>query len=148
MINCASGFAPWWPVLCLLKPDPQSKKYRAERPHFLFSFGVRVSIHTLPKLRQIPVIFQLMLGIYLSLSLSLSLSVYIYICVFIILFLCGGGGGGVPPKSRRWAATAAQRRLWDDFCWILVSFWGARRGTLGVVSAHFFLKRAFFNIFE
>ncbi len=52
------------PLLCLLKRSPKSKKYRAERPPFCFlSFGVRASIHTLPKFRPISQIVQWIFGI-------------------------------------------------------------------------------------
>ena len=52
------------PLLCLLKRSPQSKKYRAERPPFFLSFGVRASIHTLPKVRPISLIFRWIFGVF------------------------------------------------------------------------------------
>ncbi len=60
------------PLLCLLKRPPppptqeKNEKYRAERPPFLFSFGVRASIHTLPtkysKFAYLSIDFRYMLG--------------------------------------------------------------------------------------
>ena len=58
------GATAFFPVLCRISDTPKGIKYRAERPPFFFSFGVRPSSHTLPKFHQNSCVFRPIFGVF------------------------------------------------------------------------------------
>ncbi len=95
------------PVLCLLKRSPRNKRYRAERPPFLFElWSVSEYLNSAPNSSNF---------------------------VFFLLLMFGIFGWGYPLE----VACRHPRRLRDDFVTIFDGFLlGSLEGTVGVVLAH------------
>ncbi len=114
-------------VLCRISYTPKGIKYRAERPPFLLSFGVRPSIHTLPQI---------------STNFAPVFFFFLYFCVCV----CGGGDPLRPVGAHSGSETISGRFLMD-FCLLLGSPGDHFGGHLGARVSNLERLCRFFGVF-